>query len=115
MSFGDDVKGFEHCTLTVNGIVLHVVLGSPPGKRGPLVVLLHGWPESWVTWRHVMGPLRDAGFTVAVPDLRGFGDSEKPADVSDYELHRVANDIRELVKVLGYSRAHVIGHDWGGF
>ncbi len=106
----DDTRGFDHVRVTVNGVALHVVLGG----SGPLVVLLHGWPESWVTWRHVMGPLRDAGFTVAVPDLRGFGDSEKPPHVDDYAVDRVATDVHALIRALGHERAHVVGHDWGG-
>jgi pimeloyl-ACP methyl ester carboxylesterase len=110
MSFGDDVAGFDHATVNVNGTALHVVVGG----KGPLVVLLHGWPESWMTWRHVMKPLKDAGFTVAAPDLRGFGDSEKPRNVADYELDKVALDVVGLVRALGFERAHIIGHDWGG-
>jgi epoxide hydrolase 4 len=110
MSFGDDVAGFDHATVNVNGVALHVVVGG----KGPLIVLLHGWPESWLTWRHVMKPLKDAGFTVAAPDLRGFGDSEKPSRVSDYDLDKVALDVKGLVTALGFDRAHVVGHDWGG-
>ncbi len=110
MTIAEDTAGFEHRFVEVNGIKLHVVVGG----TGPLVLLLHGWPEFWGTWRHVMKPLRDAGFTVAAPDLRGFNLSDKPTDVRAYKLEHVAADITDLVRVLGFERAHVIGHDWGG-
>src|SRR3954467_4181207 len=98
MSFGDDVAGFDHVTLAVNDVAIHAVVGG----KGPLVVLLHGWPESWVTWRHVMAPLRDAGFTVAALDLRGFGDSEKPKRVDAYTLDRVSGDVAGVIHALGF-------------
>jgi pimeloyl-ACP methyl ester carboxylesterase len=110
MSIESDTEGFEHRYVDTNGIKLHVVVGG----SGPLIVLLHGWPEHWATWRHVMKPLRDAGFTVAAPDLRGFNLSDKPKAVSAYSLDFVIEDVAGLIKALGHERAHVVGHDWGG-
>jgi len=86
MTLADDTRGFEHRFVDTNGIRLHAMVGG----SGPLVVLLHGFPEHWATWRHVMRPIVDAGFTVAAVDLRGFNESEKPARVADYRLEHVA-------------------------
>jgi epoxide hydrolase 4 len=82
--------------------------------EGPLVVLLHGFPEAWFGWRFQIPALAAAGFRVVAPDLRGFNLSSKPKGVSAYELDHVAFDIRELIDSLGESAACVAGHDWGG-
>ena len=82
--------------------------------EGPLVVLLHGFPEAWFGWRFQIPALAHAGFRVVAPDLRGFNLSSKPKGVSAYELQHVAFDIKELIESLGASRARVAGHDWGG-
>lgn len=110
MTLADDTRGFEHRMIDANGLKLHVVVGG----GGPLVLLLHGWPECWATWRHVLQPLKAAGFTVAAPDLRGFNLSEKPSDVADYTMDKVIEDHAALIRALGFQKAHVIGHDWGG-
>jgi pimeloyl-ACP methyl ester carboxylesterase len=82
--------------------------------EGPLVVLLHGFPEAWFGWRFQIPALVQAGFRVVAPDLRGFNLSSKPKGVSAYELDHVAFDIKELIDSLGESSARVAGHDWGG-
>ncbi len=82
--------------------------------EGPLVVLLHGFPEAWFGWRFQIPALAHAGFRVVAPDLRGFNLSSKPKGVSAYELQHVAFDIKELTESLGESSARVAGHDWGG-
>jgi pimeloyl-ACP methyl ester carboxylesterase len=82
--------------------------------EGPLVVLLHGFPEAWFGWRFQIPALAQAGFRVVAPDLRGFNLSSKPKGVSAYELQHVAFDIKELIESLGESSARVAGHDWGG-
>lgn len=110
MTLADDTRGFEHRMIETNGIKLHVVVGG----GGPLVLLLHGFPECWATWRHVLQPLKDAGFTVAAADLRGFNLSDKPKEVGDYAMDHVAGDIVGLIRALGFQKAHVVGHDWGG-
>jgi epoxide hydrolase 4 len=82
--------------------------------EGPLVVLLHGFPEAWFGWRFQIPALAQAGYRVVAPDLRGFNRSSKPKGVSAYELDHVAFDVKELIESLGESSARVAGHDWGG-
>ena len=82
--------------------------------EGPLVVLLHGFPEAWFGWRFQIPALAQAGFRVVAPDLRGFNLSSKPKNVSAYELDHVAFDVKELIESLGEPSARVAGHDWGG-
>src|SRR5689334_3225663 len=81
--------------------------------EGPLVVLLHGFPEAWFGWRFQIPALAQAGFRVVAPDLRGFNLSSKPDGVSPYQLDHVAFDIKELIESLGQEPACVAGHDWG--
>lgn len=114
MTLVDDTRGFVHRFVATNGLRLHVVTNLTTGPRGPLVLLLHGFPECWATWRHVLQPLARAGFTVCAPDLRGFNTSDKPARVDDYRVERSVEDMEGLIHALGFSRAHVVGHDWGG-
>ncbi len=80
---------------------------------GPAVLLLHGFPDSARLWRHQIPALTDAGFRVVAPDLRGFGASEKPTDVSDYRIGRSVADMVAVLDALEIERAHVVGHDWG--
>ncbi|MEU0384271.1 alpha/beta fold hydrolase [Streptomyces chartreusis] len=95
--------------IDVNGIRLHI---AEQGE-GPLVVLLHGFPESWHSWRHQFGPLAAAGFRVVAPDQRGYGGSDHPEDVSAYSILHLVGDVVGLVHALGEERAFVVGHDWG--
>ena len=81
---------------------------------GPLVVLLHGFPEDRRAWRHQMPALARAGFRVVAPDLRGYGDSPKPRGVDSYRLPLIAGDVAELIESLG-GRCILVGHDWGAF
>jgi pimeloyl-ACP methyl ester carboxylesterase len=86
--------------------------------EGPLVVLLHGFPEFWYSWHHQLPALAAAGFRVVAPDLRGYGLSEKPRDIRAYRIETLVADVAALVARLGEGkkevRAHVVGHDWGG-
>src|SRR5262249_10392383 len=92
-----------------NGLTFPVVdYGS-----GPAVVLLHGFPDSRLLWRHQVGPLAAAGFRVVSPDLRGFGDAPKPTAVADYRLPVVARDVIGILDALHIQRARIVGHDWG--
>ncbi len=93
-------------TAIVNGIRLRYVIA---GKGKPLV-LLHGWPQNWKEWRHVIKSMSSI-FTVIAPDMRGFGDSDKP--VSGYNKREVAQDIYELVHQLGFKKIYLVGHDIG--
>jgi pimeloyl-ACP methyl ester carboxylesterase len=82
--------------------------------EGPLVVLLHGFPEFSYSWRKQIEPLAAAGFRVVAPDLRGFNLSSKPRGVAAYDLDPLAGDIRDLIHERGAERAFLAGHDWGG-
>jgi pimeloyl-ACP methyl ester carboxylesterase len=81
--------------------------------EGPAVLLLHGFPDSRHLWRHQVPALAEAGFRVLAPDLRGFGDAPKPAEVESYGLPLVIDDVLGILDALGVERAHVVGHDWG--
>jgi pimeloyl-ACP methyl ester carboxylesterase len=96
----------------VGDVELFVVRAGP--ADGPPIVLLHGFPEFWYAWKDVMAPLAKAGFRVIVPDQRGYGDSDKPASVDDYQIDRLGDDVANLIAALGYENAGVVGHDWGG-
>ena len=94
--------------VSANGIRLHVVEQG----AGPLVVLLHGFPEFWWAWRHQLPGLAERGFRVAAIDLRGYGESDKPP--RGYDLWTLAGDVSGLIGALGETRAAVVGHGWGG-
>ncbi len=81
--------------------------------RGPLVLLLHGWPESWYSWRHQLPDLAAAGFHAVAPDMRGYGQTDKPAAVGDYDIHHLTADVVGIIDALGEKTAVVVGHDWG--
>ncbi len=100
----------KHETVHVNGIKLHV---AKQGSGKKLVILLHGWPEFWYTWRYQI-PVLAEQFTVFAPDLRGFNLSDKPHGVQNYKTDIVATDIAELIKQSGFKKAYIVGHDWGG-
>jgi len=98
----------EHHQADLGDVRLHYVTAG----TGFPVVLLHGWPQSWFEWRHIIPGLQER-FRVIAPDLRGLGDSSRPAD--GYDKKTVAHDVWRLVtEVLGVSRFHLVGHDWGG-
>lgn len=81
--------------------------------EGPLVILVHGWPESWYSWRHQMRALADAGYHAVAPDMRGYGKTDKPRAVEDYDIKQLSADLAGLVDALGEETAILIGHDWG--
>lgn len=99
--------GWQHHFIETNRIRLHCVTQG----EGDLVILLHGFPEFWYSWRYQI-PTLARHFKVVVPDLRGYNDSDKPT--SGYDLDTLSADIRGLISGLGYVRAHIVGHDWGG-
>jgi pimeloyl-ACP methyl ester carboxylesterase len=82
--------------------------------EGPLIVLLHGFPEFWYGWRQQIAPLAAAGFRVVAPDTRGYNLSSKPDGVAAYDISLLAADIRELIHERGAETAMLVGHDWGG-
>jgi pimeloyl-ACP methyl ester carboxylesterase len=95
-----------------DGIRLHAKTLGP--RDGPLVLLLHGFPARWSTWRAQMRALADAGFFVVAPDLRGVGESEKPPGVDAYSVLRFVDDVAAIIRGLDRERAFVAGHDFGG-
>jgi pimeloyl-ACP methyl ester carboxylesterase len=107
ISFDIDGVTFSHHMASVNGIQMHYVIG---GKGDP-IVLLHGFPQSWYEWRHIM-PSLAKNYTVIVPDLRGFGDSSKP--VTGYDGKTTAEDIYQLTSQLGFNQILLVAHDVGG-
>jgi pimeloyl-ACP methyl ester carboxylesterase len=106
ISFQIDNVTFTHHMASVNDIQIHYVMGG----QGDAIVLLHGWPETWYAWRHVM-PALAKNYTVIAPDLRGLGDSSKPA--TGYDGKTVAEDIHQLVTQLGFRTIFLVGHDIG--
>jgi epoxide hydrolase 4 len=91
------------------GVRLHYVEAG----EGPLVVLLHGFPEFWYSWRHQIGPLAEAGYRVIAPDMRGYNLSDKPKSWRAYDTSLLADDIAGLIRSFGEQSADVVGHDWG--
>lgn len=104
------MKSLAHGEASVNGVTLH---WAEQGE-GPVVVLLHGFPEFWYSWHHQLPALAAAGFRAVAPDLRGYGLSGKPRGIRAYRIETLVADVAELVRGLGAGRAHVVGHDWGG-
>ncbi len=102
----DEVR---HGHADTNGIRMHYAACG----RGPLVVLCHGFPESWYSWRHQLTALARAGFHAVAPDMRGYGQTDRPEAIDQYTLFHLVGDVVGLVDALGESQAVVVGHDWG--
>jgi pimeloyl-ACP methyl ester carboxylesterase len=98
-----------HRTIEANGIHIHI---AEQGS-GPLVLLCHGFPESWYSWRHQLQALAQAGFHAVAPDMRGYGDTEAPAEIDRYTLFHLVGDMIGILDVLGEKTAVIAGHDWG--
>src|SRR5258708_39724243 len=99
----------QHRTIDTNGIRMHVAeLGT-----GPLVILCHGFPESWYSWRHQLRALAEAGFHAVAPDMRGYGQTDRPEKIEQYTLLHLVGDMVGLLDVLGAETAVIAGHDWG--
>ncbi|MET6596497.1 alpha/beta hydrolase [Citrobacter portucalensis] len=99
----------KHHIKKINGINMHYVEAG----EGPLVVLVHGWPESWYSWRYQIPALVKAGFHVVVPDMRGYGQTEAPKDTKSYSLMRIVGDLVGLVHANNEEQAYLVGHDFG--
>lgn len=95
--------------VTSNGIRMHV---AEQGS-GPLVVLCHGFPEGWYSWRHQIRALAEAGYWAVAPDQRGYGQTDRPESTDAYTLCHLVGDIVGLVRALGRDQAFIVGHDWG--
>ncbi len=99
----------SHRFIETNGIRMHI---AEQGS-GPLVLLCHGFPESWYSWRHQIGALADAGFHVVAPDMRGYGQTEAPEAIDQYTLLHLVGDMVGVLDALGAETAVIAGHDWG--
>jgi pimeloyl-ACP methyl ester carboxylesterase len=100
---------FQSQVITVGAQRIHTVRAG----TGPLVVLCHGFPESWYSWRHQLSALADAGFRAVALDMRGYGRSSKPTDAQDYRITELVADCVGVVQALGAETAVIVGHDWG--
>ena len=96
-------------TIKSGDVALRVVVEGD----GPLVILLHGFPQGWYLWRHQIDPLVNAGYTVAVPDQRGYGGSDAPDEVAAYNILNLTADVDAIRASLGFDRFQLVGHDWG--
>src|SRR3954471_5273032 len=98
-----------HRTVETNGIHMHIAEAG----SGPPVLLCHGFPESWYSWRHQLGALAAAGFHAVAPDMRGYGQTERPEAIDQYTLLHLVGDMVGLLDALGAETAVIAGHDWG--
>lgn len=101
----------DHARIPTNGIDLHVARDGT--AAGPLVILLHGFPEFWYGWRHQIPHLAEAGFRIWAPDQRGYNLSDKPEGVGAYTIDELTADVLGLIDAAGVEQALVVGHDWG--
>jgi pimeloyl-ACP methyl ester carboxylesterase len=99
----------SHRFVDTNGIRMHVAEAG----QGPLVVLCHGFPESWYSWRHQLTALAGAGFHAVAPDQRGYGQTSAPEAIEQYTLLHLVGDVVGLLDALGEPTAAIVGHDWG--
>lgn len=100
---------WKHEYINTNGVKLHYVTQG----EGPLMLMLHGFPEFWYSWRHQI-PEFAQDFKVVALDLRGYNDSDKPTEQSAYVMHEFIQDVEGVIKALGYQKCVLVGHDWGG-
>ena len=108
-----NAKGFpKPTTIPVNGIELEVFEAGQQNEGKP-IVLCHGWPEHAFTWRHQIPSLVNAGYHVIAPNQRGYGNSSRPAEVTDYDIVHLTDDLIGLLDHYGYEDATFLGHDWG--
>ena len=103
------MEEWKHEFIHANGIRIHYVTAG----KGPLLLLLHGFPEFWYAWRHQIGELAEH-YHVVAPDLRGYGNTDRPPRTEDYQSNQLVGDVVGLIQALNYEKAHIVGHDWGG-
>jgi len=103
----------EHKIVRSNGISFHMVQAGP--EDGPLVILLHGFPEFWYGWRHQIDTLVGSGFRVWLPDQRGYNLSDKPTEIRDYRIDNLVEDVVGFIKSSHRQDVRLVGHDWGGY
>ncbi len=105
----DELAGIRHREVDARGLRMHIAEAG----TGPLVLLLHGFPECWYSWRHQLASLAAAGFHAVAPDQRGYGRTDRPQAVGAYSILHLTGDVMALLDVLGEESAVVAGHDWG--
>jgi len=103
------MEKINHRSVETNGIRMHI---AEQGE-GPLVILCHGFPESWYSWRHQLPALADAGYHAVAPDQRGYGQTDRPEPIEAYHILELTGDMVGLVHALGEREATIVGHDWG--
>jgi pimeloyl-ACP methyl ester carboxylesterase len=103
------MSAITHRSIDSNGISMHI---AEQGV-GPLIVLLHGFPECWYSWRHQLSALADAGYRAVAPDQRGFGETDRPENAQSYTVMHTVGDLIGLIDALDAQRAVVVGHDFG--
>jgi pimeloyl-ACP methyl ester carboxylesterase len=106
-----DVDSIQHQIVSANGLRFHV---ASLGEGDKLALCLHGFPESWYSWRYQMPLLAGLGYRVWAPDLRGYGESDRPAKVEDYDLEHLMADVAGLIDASGAKSTMLVAHDWGG-
>ena len=107
--YAQGVSAVAHRVVTLNGIRMHIAEQG----TGPLILLCHGWPECWYSWRHQLAAIAARGFHAVAPDMRGFGETDAPDDVHAYTIAHNVGDMVSLVGALGERSAVIVGHDWG--
>ena len=103
------LEGVKFSFIETNGIKMRL---AEMGE-GPLVLLAHGWPESWYSWRHQIVGLSEAGFRVIAPEMRGYGKTDAPSEIDQYDMNHLTADMVGILDVLGEATATIVGHDWG--
>ena len=98
-----------HRTIEANGLNIHYAEAG----QGPLVLLCHGFPESWYSWRHQLQALAEAGYQAVAPDMRGYGQTDKPEAIDQYTIFHLVGDMVSLAQALSAEKAVIVGHDWG--
>ena len=102
-------ESWQHSYITTNGVKLHYVTQG----EGPLMIMLHGFPEFWYSWRHQI-PEFAQYYKVVALDMRGYNDSDKPKETSAYTINEIVKDVEGVIRGLGYDKCVLVGHDWGG-
>src|SRR5271155_4108541 len=103
------VTEIAHRTVEANGIPIHFAEAG----SGPVVLLCHGFPESWYSWRHQLKALADAGYRAIAPDMRGYGQTDRPDEIERYTQLDLVGDMVGLLDALAVETAVIAGHDWG--